>query len=136
MKLESGWRYGNPGPISPHAVNAFSELIAKIAAQGQRWRIFEDFKRRFAGVSGRSYATSSSESWAESDLDDYLSSAASNAPLFIEAFYDGCEALKSDPNLELPDAGVINELLRAQQLGYHISPPNLFAVAIVSPFAP
>lgn len=86
MKLESGWRYGKPGPISPHAVIAFSELITKIAAQGQRWDIFEDFKRKFAGVSGRSYVESSSESWAESDLNDYLDSAASNAPLFIEAF--------------------------------------------------
>ncbi|HQZ12006.1 MAG TPA: toll/interleukin-1 receptor domain-containing protein [Devosia sp.] len=136
MKLESGWRYGNPGPISPHAVSAFFDLIAKIAAQGQRWGIFEGFKKRFAGVSGRSYAASSSESWAESDLGDYLSSAASNAPLFIEAFYDGCEELKSDPNLELPDAGVINQLLRTHEVGYEIRPPNLVAVAIDAPLAP
>lgn len=87
MKMEASWRFDTPGPMPPEAVREFDTLISKVVAQGNRWRMLEHFKGYF-GASGRS----SSESWAESDLYNLMSQTAENAPLFIEAFYEVCEA--------------------------------------------
>ena len=51
--------------------------------------MLEHFKRSFGARSN-----SSSESWAHTDLWAAMESAAQNAPLFIESFYDGCEELR------------------------------------------
>lgn len=58
-----------------------------------------------------------------------MAEAAKNAPLFIEAFYDGCESLaKSDPELAIPDLARINRVLVEHNTGYQIDPPNLISV--------
>lgn len=135
MKLEASWRFDSPGPLPREAVWAFDTLIGKIAAQGNRWSILEHFKSYFAGASGGTSSRSSSESWAESDLSSMMGQAANNAPLFIEAFFDGCEALRDDDGLAVPDAGRINRILAEHGVGYEIRPPALVAVGLHQPIA-
>src|SRR6267143_497827 len=94
LKFNGAWRFDTPGPIAEGVSSEFSRLIAKVAAQGSRQAILEHFKDFFAGAAGTTSSWSSSASWAESDLHSYMSDAAANAPLFIEAFYDACEALR------------------------------------------
>jgi hypothetical protein len=135
MKLEASWRFDSPGPLPREAVWAFDTLIGKIAAQGNRWSILEHFKSYFGGASGGTSSRSSSESWAESDLSNMMGQAADNAPLFIEAFYDGCEALRDNDGLAVPDAGRINRILSEHGVGYEIRPPALVAVGFHQPIA-
>jgi hypothetical protein len=92
--------------------------------------MFEHFKGYF-GASGRS----SSESWAESDLNDWMWRTAENAPLFIEAFYEGCEALRSKDSIALPDVRRMNRILSDHGVGYEIRPPELVAVGLHQPIA-
>jgi hypothetical protein len=55
-----------------------------------------------------------------------MGQAAANAPLFIEAFYDACEALRrEDSNIAVPDVNHINRVLSKHETGYEISPPDL-----------
>ncbi len=135
MKLESSWRFNSPGPMPNEAVRAFDTLIGKITAQGDRWAILEHFKRYYAGASGGTASRSSSESWAESDLGIRMQQAAENAPLFIEAFYEGCEALRSEDGFAVPDVGRINRILQEHGVGYEIRPPALVAVGLHQPIA-
>jgi len=100
-----------------------------VAAQGNRWAILEHFKRYFAGACGSTANRSSSESWAESDLNNLIWQAADNAPLFIEAFYEGCEALRGD-DFTLPEVGRINRILADHQAGFEIRLPAIVAVGI------
>ncbi|UCI23010.1 hypothetical protein FJ970_32165 (plasmid) [Mesorhizobium sp. B2-1-8] len=129
MKMEASWRFDTPGPMPPEAVREFDTLIGKVVAQGSRWRLLEHFKGYF-GASG----SSSSESWAESDLDDFMWRTAENAPLFIEAFYEGCEALRSE-DIAVPDVGRMNRILSEHGVGYEIRPPDLIAVGLHQPIA-
>lgn len=135
MKLESSWRFDSPGPMPNEAVRAFDTLIGKITAQGDRWAILEHFKRYYAGASGGTASRSSSEGWAESDLGIRMQQAAENAPLFIEAFYEGCEALRSEDGFAVPDVARINRILQEHGVGYEIRPPALVAVGLHQPIA-
>ena len=54
--------------------------------------------------------------------------AVANAPLFIEAFYDACEALrKKHPTFAVPDVTRINRVLFENEAGYEIQPPDLIS---------
>jgi hypothetical protein len=130
MKMESSWRFDTPGAMPPEVVREFDTLIGKVVSQGNRWRMHEHFKGYFGG-SGRS----SSESWAESDLNDWLWRTAENAPLFIEAFYETCEASRGDDSIALPDVGRMNRILGDHAVGYEIRPPELVAVGLHQPIA-
>ncbi|PBC21272.1 hypothetical protein CK226_20785 [Mesorhizobium sp. WSM4311] len=130
MKMESSWRFDTPGPMPSEAVREFDTLIGKVVAQGNRWRMLEHFKGYF-GASG----SSSSESWAESDLNSFMSQTAENAPLFIEAFYEGCEALRGDDGIAVPDVGRMNRILKEHGVGYEIRPPELVAVGFHEPIS-
>lgn len=132
MKMEGAWRFDSPGAMPRDAVLEFDTLIGKVAAQGNRWAILEHFKRYFAGACGSTASRSSSESWAESDLNSLLWHAAENAPLFIEAFYDGCEALRGD-DFTLPEVGRINRILAEHQAGFEIRLPAIVAVGVHEP---
>lgn len=91
MKMELFWRFDTPGQMPLEPVRGFETLIDKVVAQGNRWSLLEHFKSHFGGS-----GSSSSESWAKSDLNRLVGEAAENAPLFIEAFYEACEALLDD----------------------------------------
>lgn len=133
MKFDGAWRYDSPGPLPREAVLAFDDLIGRVAAQGNRKAILEHFKRYFAGAIGTTASYSSSESWAESDLNNLLWGAAENAPLFIDAFYEGCEALSSDPDFTLPDVARMNRVLTKHKAGYRIEPPYIVATTVHEP---
>ncbi len=126
LHFEGAWRFDSPGPIPDGVVHAFGDLISKIAAQGSRRTLLEHFKGYFAGAAGVPHYSSSSSSWAESDLQQLIEQAAENAPLFIEAFYNACEELRMhNPGMGLPDVGRINRILAENGAGYEIQPPNL-----------
>ncbi|MER2266103.1 hypothetical protein [Methylobacterium oxalidis] len=130
LKFNPAWRFASPGPAGTTVVNALSDLIGRIAAQGDRQAMLEHFKTYFANSAGFTSNWSSSASWAESDLYDYIRRAAGNAPLLIEAFYDACAALHvRNPEIGLPDLGMVNRVLHEAQAGFRIDPPDLVATA-------
>lgn len=123
--MPTTWRYGSPGAMPPFAVNAFNSLVHAIAGQSESsWAIFELFKAKFSG----GYSRSSSESWAISDLHTAMMSAANNAPVFISAFWDGCTQVQaSHPEVGLPDADVVNQILYEHEVPFEVRPPALLA---------
>jgi len=52
-----------------------------------------------------------------------MTSAANTPALFLEAFYDGCEVLRS--TYEVPDLALMNEICREHGVPFEIRPPNL-----------
>jgi hypothetical protein len=128
LKFNGTWRFDTPGAIPAEVVTAFFELIRKVATQGERQRTLEHFKSFFGSAAGISGGWSSSVSFAEYDLQTYMDSAAANAPLFIEAFYDACVALAAKhPEIAVPDVTRINRILFESQAGYEIQPPDLIS---------
>ena len=128
LKFDGRWRFNSPGKIPEGVQDDFFNLVGKVVGQGDRQRLFEHFKRYFANAAGSTSSWSSSESWAITDLHSYMSEAAENAPLFIEAFYDACTALQiAQPDYAVPDAGMINIILSRHNAGYDVQPPNLIA---------
>lgn len=125
LTMPTAWRYGSPGAMPPAAINAFNSLVHSIASQSESsWSIFEMFKAKFNG--GQSW--SSSESWAISDLHGAMMSAGSNAPVFISAFWDGCAQIQTaHPEIGLPDADIINQILYEHEVPFEVRPPALLA---------
>jgi hypothetical protein len=126
LKFGGKWRFGSPGGLDPGARESCFQLINRIAAQGDRKDVLEHFKAYFAGAAGTPTSSSSSADWAVSDLKNLMDEASANAPLFIEAFYDACEALRNQ-DLDVPDVADINHLLDRHDVRYEIQPPNLVA---------
>lgn len=128
LKFNGTWRFSSPGGIPDGVVNDFFDFISRIATQGSRQGILEHFKSYFGNAAGMSSSRSSSASWAESDLQTYMSNAAQNAPLFIEAFFDACTALnRAQPDFAIPDLAMMNGVLAKHGAGYDIQPPDLIA---------
>jgi hypothetical protein len=127
LSFPTEWRFESPGRLSDQALREISDLIGKITANGNGWKILESFKSSFASAAGTTSSWSSSESWAQSDLEGYMQGAAENAPLFIQAFYDTCEQLKAG-GTPVPDVAFINRTLAKGNAGYEIQPPNLVLV--------
>jgi hypothetical protein len=143
LKFKGAWRFDSPGEVATGVVAGFSDLIAKIAAQGGRQTILEHFNAYFGRAAGITVYRSSNVRWAESDLDDHMRRAAENAPVFIEAFYDACEDLRRNwAELTVPDISRVNRVLFECEAGYEIQPPDLIArnpqasIMVVSERAP
>lgn len=130
LRYPGAWRFQPPADghfinsaIPTDAVREFREIIDRISTQGDRWTMLEHFKRHF-GIS--SY--SSSEGWADTDLDRAMQYEARNAPLFIEAFVNGCDALRNQvEGWFVPEAPYLNTVLAKHNIGYEIRPPDLIA---------
>lgn len=129
LRFPGTWRFTPPPDgafinsiIPDAAVREFIEVIEKVISQGtDRWSLLELFKGCFGTSS-----TSSSESWAESDLHSAMWHAAKNAPLFVEQLVNGFEQLQTrNPDLFIPDAAFINAILARNNIGYEIRPPDL-----------
>lgn len=123
LTMPTAWRYGSTAPMPVAAVNAFNSLVHSIASQSEAsWSIFELFKAKFSG----GYSSSSSESWAISDLHSAMMAASDNAPVFISAFWDGCAQVQTKhPEVGLPDADVINQILYEHEVPFEVRPPAL-----------
>ena len=137
LKFDGNWRFDSPGQIERAVAWSFRELIDRICAQGHSWEVLEHFKVYFSGAAGRHPCyQSSDEGWASTDLDNLMSAAAENAPLFIEAFHDACEGIKSlYPDVEVPGVGRINRILGDEDSGFQIDLPNLVATREYVPIA-
>ena len=125
LRFRQQWRFDSPGKVSDGVSDGFYDLVGKIGTQGNRRRVLEHFKYYFANAIGTSCYYSSDESWAETDLLSYMERAEENAPLFIEAFYDACEALRESGDYAVPDLKMINRILAQNAAGYEIKPPDL-----------
>ena len=125
LKFQDAWRFESPSGLDIGVVNDFSDLIAKITTQSDDLQsVLEKFKAYFASAAGSVSSWSSNAGWAQSDLDSYMRSAANNAPLFIEAFFDCCESLKKK-GMAVPDVQLINRILAKYETGYQVNPPQL-----------
>lgn len=126
LKYPSSWRFSRSKDVIIHdsATSEFFNLIGKIAAQGDRWWFLERFKGFFANAAGSTSNQSSSESWAETDLQSYMRELATNPPLFLEAFYDACQSFQNT-QYEVPDVKLINDICHEYNIGYQIIPPDL-----------
>jgi hypothetical protein len=111
------WRFKSPGPIAEEAVEDFFDLILMVASQGSFQDILEAFKSEFSF--GKNTTWSSDAGWAKTDLRMWMSTAAENAPTFIGAFIDCCEALSKN-GTDTPDLHIVNEILDKRQTGYRI----------------
>ncbi|MEQ5844285.1 MULTISPECIES: hypothetical protein [Paraburkholderia] len=125
LQFDATWRFQSPGSMSQDIVDdIFTQILTKVAAQGDRKMFYEAFKRRFAQSAGRTANTSSSESWAESDLRDYMRHAAGNAATFVDGVHDCLlDAERIQPGVGIPNWNYVNSLLAPS--GYAIDPPNL-----------
>jgi hypothetical protein len=129
LTFNTTWRFTSPGLIANGVADDFFMFIKKIAGQhSDRQYVIEHYKRHFADAAARPCYTSTSLSWAESDLNDYMSAAAGNAPLFIEAFFDAGNALQmANPQFIVPDVATINQILAKYAAGYELQPPALIS---------
>lgn len=133
LKFKGAWRFNPPADnnfvnsaIPSGAIQDCIDLIMKVATQGDRQEVLEHFKSYFCTATGAAHSWSSSESWAETDLWTYARTAATNAPLFIEAFYDACQSFPGDDaDRFAPDVGMINRILAKHNIGFEIRPPRL-----------
>jgi hypothetical protein len=102
----------------------FFNLIGKVVIQVDRKKGLEHFKDYFASAAGTTSNSSSSVSWAETDLYSYMTEAATNAPLFIEAFYDACINYRRK-GIAVPEVSIINGVLVKHNAGYKIEGQDL-----------
>lgn len=136
LHFPAAWRFSIPPgshPISDDAIIEFNQLVTKVAAQGKRWGNLEHFKAFFANAVGSPHASSSSESWAETDLRSYMELAASNPPLFLEALHEAFESIHKTHNYAVPDIALINRICQKYQVGFELQPPNMLQVSIDNP---
>lgn len=141
LKFPSTWRFeapkGNDGKanqIPAEAVREFLGLIRKTASQGDLQDFLEHFKGFFCAANGKTHWVSSNAGWAESDLESEMFAATVNPPLFLEAFYDACNAIRQRPgDLFAPDAEMINRICREHGIAYEILGTDLiFREAMVA----
>jgi hypothetical protein len=126
LTFNGAWRFTSPATIEHGAVSDCLQLISRIASQGDQQDVLEHFKIYFAKAAGSTASPSSSASWAESDLRSHMYGAAENAPLFIEALYDACQAVRTRfPGFAIPDDATINRILLSNGVGFQIQPPRL-----------
>lgn len=131
LQLPEGARFAKLSPdqaLPFEFVNEIDDLIGKIAAQGERRALLEHFKGEFCAAIGAPHVWSSDEGWAYTDLHRTMHSAAQNPALFIQAFYDGCESLRDEEDLEVPSIEFFNDLLRGHNVPYEVRPPRLLNV--------
>jgi len=132
LKFDDEWRYESPGKIPDGFQDEITGVISKIARGDQD--VLETFKNKFAYAVGQSTSQSSSASWAETDLHRYMDSASLNAPMFIEAFFDGCEAVRKEyKERSVPDMKFINRLLVKHGSNYRIDETNLLYTGATQP---
>src|SRR5258705_6322578 len=122
LNFNHAWRFASPGEIADGVSDDFLAFIKKVASQhADRQYVIEHYKTYFADAAARPSYKSTGLGWAETDLKSYMSDAASNAPLFIEAFVDAGVSLQmKHPQFVVPDVPTINSILARHGAGYEI----------------
>jgi hypothetical protein len=133
LNFDGQWRFQSPGAIEADVQeDILVKIIGRIATSARRQDILETFKRRFAQAAGKTSSNSSNESWAESDLRQYMRDAAENAALFVEALYDGLIDVGRF-RAAIPSWNYVNMVLAPSS--YVIHPPNLIMNSVPVPIA-
>lgn len=136
LQFDTSWRFNSPGPIPHETAEAIWTLMGRVLSQTNAQAIIERFKRHFAGAAGEVAHVSSSRSWAISDLRTVFDEAALNAPLFLEAFYEGCQELtQGDAPRAIPPVELLNRTLAETNAGFQYDPPTLRAMRDYVPVA-
>ena len=118
---------GGTTQLTAEAVQDFIGLARKVYSNTvDRQQIIEKFKELFAASSGDQYGRSSSLSWAESDLEHHADRASSDAPRFIAAFCDACNALK-ELGVAVPGHQYVNNILEKHSVPFRVSDHRLVA---------
>jgi len=120
--------------------DAMRDMIAlglKIQSPHGRKHVLETFKEHFARASGQTSNSSSSVTWAETDLLPLALAAAESAPGFIAGFFNACEELEAQGGT-VPGEANINSLLARHGCHYHIDDGALVVTAphVASPTVP
>lgn len=144
LRFDNRWRFTPPEDgalkrkaMPDAAVDELVGLVGRIATQGDPQSVYEHFKSHFCSVNGETHYRSSSAGWAESDLKVQMNTAAANAPLFIEAYYDSCETLRArQPQWFVPDVAMLNFVLARHEIGYEVRPPDLVVLESSGPLVP
>jgi hypothetical protein len=135
MKLaDPAWLFDSPGPIPDGVVSEFESMVGKIAGQADDAQdVFELFKSYFSAASGNTSTWRSSNlGFAQTDLRSDMAAAAVNAPLFVNAFADGCQSCRKQ-DLPTPSVEKINSILDRENAGYLIQGDSVVAKAVHPP---
>lgn len=142
LKYPQHWRIDPPSDgewlterVPQEACDEFVRCIYRVAKHRTEIETEKDtiekYKQAFSESIGTDYFPSSSLSWARSDLGYLIEEAASNPPLFIEAFWDGSQVLRStdqrrvEDTFYIPDADLVNRICEKHKMGYRLDPPSL-----------
>lgn len=135
LRFNGAWRFNPPANgafrnsnIPRPVVEDCLEIIFKVATQGDLQTVLEHFKGFFCTAIGTTHVWSSSPSWAETDLRDYMEQAATNAPLFIEAMIEACRKIsRIGEHFYAPQENDINAILAKYRVGYEIRGDELLS---------
>ncbi len=133
LRFNGAWRFVPPtdstfrnSSIPTSALNECLDVIRRVATQGNLQDVLEHFKGYFCNAVGTAHVQSSNASWAETDLRSYMEQAAENAPLFIEAMVEACNAAPGlGDDFYAPDTSAINMLLAKHDVGYEVNGDRL-----------
>ena len=124
LEFPSEWRF-NPPPdiahVNDNLISAFASLAGRISAGGRSPKaVLETFKKHYARAIGQTHASSSSESWARSDLEQLMNMANDNTATFIDASWGACIELHQ-AGVGVPNDAIINSLLDEQRVPLQIN---------------
>jgi hypothetical protein len=112
--------------IPNEAVDEFFTFAKLTAQRGDAEEIYYIFRAEFSEAVGMPRYRSSSLYFAPGDAKLAMENAASNAPVFIAAFYSACtEVAERFGPTSAPDVATVNRLLEKYRIGYVIDPPKL-----------
>jgi hypothetical protein len=112
--------------IPSEVVDEFFNFAKLTAQRGDAEEIYYIFRAKFSEAVGMRPYRSSSLQFAPYDAKVAMKNAASNAPVFIAAFYSACtEVAEQFGSNNAPDVVTMNRLLEKHRIGYVIDPPNL-----------
>lgn len=122
LQYPGDWKFDGIGfGVPAQVVSELTELMVKIADGSQS--VIEDFKRAYGSPN-----TSTSYSWAVSDLVLIVDESADNAAVFIDNLWKGIEQAKT-AGLQVPSPKFINEILANNEIPLRIDPPHLHCVS-------
>lgn len=121
LEMSSEFRFpmGASVPLDSGAVDELLGFARRITSPKGTKGIIEKFKEYFCRATGSQYSSSSSLSWAESDMERDAGDAAEHAPGFIAAFCDACEYLEQR-GIAAPGHTIVNKILSEHGVPYQI----------------